>query len=286
MIGIKVDGRLGNQLFQYVFALAASKKLKTRFFIDQTLINFYPAKYFILPNYFRYTNSFYFWFFQNRLKTKYKVLSERNINLQSIFNLNDKELPLQNNCYYTGYYQSILYFENELNYLKNNIKIKSKFTKIFNNKFNNLNVNTYIAVHVRRTDYLKIDIDGVTNDLSLPKEYFINALSEIRNIKNYHIVFVSDDIRWCKENFSFSTPVHYINGSEIDDFQILMNANKLIISNSTFSWWGAFLNKKSNQFIAPKYWMGYNKNMWLPQAYNAKTLNFENKLTFIHHENK
>ena len=113
--------------------------------------------------------------------------------------------------------------------------------------------NKTIAVHIRRTDYLKYG----KRDISLPMEYFQNRLDIIENIDAYKIIFVSDDIECVKSHFRNKDNYIYSLNDEITDFQIIMNADIAIISNSSFSWWAAFLSGKNNIVYAPKNWLGF-----------------------------
>ena len=69
------------------------------------------------------------------------------------------------------------------------------------------------------------------------------------------IVF-SDDIPWCKKNLNFIKNVFFVeNKTEIFDFYFMTLLDSIIISNSTFSWWSAYLNKNPNKkVVAPKKW--------------------------------
>jgi hypothetical protein len=100
-----------------------------------------------------------------------------------------------------------------------------------------------VCVHVRRGDY-----DGITMPL-LGMEYYSPAMAKFPDSIFY--VF-SDDIPACIE--MFGDTVEYIQGNEaMFDFYLMTKFNRHIISNSTFSWWGAYLSK-SKEVIAPKRW--------------------------------
>ena len=102
-----------------------------------------------------------------------------------------------------------------------------------------------------------------THPLTLPEKITISKnfvipeiLKEI-GFGSDELVF-SDDIEWCKENLSkLNVNIHFIEGNEniIDLFTMSMCDNN-ICSASSFSWWGAYLNKKRNRVIFPKVWFG------------------------------
>jgi hypothetical protein len=108
-----------------------------------------------------------------------------------------------------------------------------------------------VSIHVRRGDYLR----HPTKHPVVTKEYILEAMSMFFG---FNYLFFSDEIEWCKENFShirgamFST-----NTDEQKDLELMASCEHNIISNSSFSWWGAWLNANPNKIvIAPKVWFG------------------------------
>jgi hypothetical protein len=72
-------------------------------------------------------------------------------------------------------------------------------------------------------------------------------------------IFISDDINWVKENFKGDNIIYSPFKSDIDDLTLMVKCDNNIIANSSFSWWGAYLNKNENKkIIAPKEWFGPN----------------------------
>jgi len=96
-------------------------------------------------------------------------------------------------------------------------------------------------------------------------EYYTRGLEIIEN-KNLidKIVIFSDDIEYCQQNFKDEKYV-FVHESDYYDMLLMSMCNHNIIANSSFSWWGAFLNKNENKtVIAPENWFGphyahYNK---------------------------
>ena len=82
-------------------------------------------------------------------------------------------------------------------------------------------------------------------------------MKAINEIGESNFVFVSDDMEWVKENFKGEN-IWYSNFTdEINDFLLMVYSDNIVISNSSFSWWGAYLNKNPNKtIIAPKNWFG------------------------------
>jgi hypothetical protein len=83
--------------------------------------------------------------------------------------------------------------------------------------------------------------------------------------ENHRFIFISDDIGYVKEHFGSFKNVYYSSQNEITDFQLMMYADICVTANSTFSWWGAWLNEKPTKKIyVPKYFMGISDKTEFP----------------------
>lgn len=248
MIGVKFNGRLGNQIFQLVFFeyLKTNNKGKTFFFVNPQ--DAYLTKYFDLGSYYnirlgRKTYSILTRFLPG-------ILNFKEIYIQSI--QVPRPIEVEDNTTYKGFFQTDFYIKNIIGEFK--LSIKKKFVDRFESKYGNLfKTKKTIAVHIRRTDYLTYG----KRDISLPIAYFRDRLNDIENIDDYHILFVSDDIGYAKSYFGEKTNHTFSSNDEITDFQIIKNADIAIISNSSFSWWAAYLSEKNNTVYAPKNWLGF-----------------------------
>ena len=136
-----------------------------------------------------------------------------------------------------------------------NIKkeFKSKFETEFGSLFNHYKT---VVVHIRRTDYMNYG-ERRKRDISLPMGYFKERLNAIKNLDQYKVIFVSDDVAHVKQVFPAQENFIFSNNDEITDFQIIQHADIAIISNSTFAWWASYLSPKNNQVYAPKNWFGF-----------------------------
>jgi hypothetical protein len=104
------------------------------------------------------------------------------------------------------------------------------------------------AIHVRRGDFLY----DTVNFPPISKEYITKAISLVKPDK---IVFCSDDIEWCKENFADLKNVSFRENTEpLDDIYFMANCDSVIMSNSTFSFWGAYLSERKRVIIFPLHW--------------------------------
>ncbi|MBP6974854.1 MAG: alpha-1,2-fucosyltransferase [Candidatus Pacebacteria bacterium] len=126
-----------------------------------------------------------------------------------------------------------------------------------------------VSLHVRRGDYVTNPSANKTQGLC-SIQYYTDAIAHIKqHISNPHFFVFSDDIEWVKKNIPINSPssqneggvlspVTYISNPELQDYEelALMSLCKHnIIANSSFSWWGAWLNSNPDKIvIAPKQW--------------------------------
>ena len=158
------------------------------------------------------------------------------------------------NIYLEGYWQSEKYFERIKDVIKNEF-VFEKFSEeknIFAS--NKIYATNSVAIHVRRGDYVK---NPLYSDICT-LDYYKRAIKYItQHIDNPFFYIFSDDIHWCIENFNDLNQIEFIdwnNGKQsYRDMQLMSLCKHNIIANSTFSWWGAWLNKNPSKIvIAPK----------------------------------
>lgn len=167
-----------------------------------------------------------------------------------------------------GFYDG--YWQNENNFLPIRDKILEAFSFPKFNDNKNIELAELItnkravSCHVRRGDYLKDSLYGVCTS-----EYYVKAIDEINKKVSPELYCVfSDDIKWCKENLGEiigkDKDIVFVDWNKGEnsfrDMQLMSLCNHNIIANSSFSWWGAWLNNHEDKVvIAPSVWM--NKPM-------------------------
>jgi hypothetical protein len=250
MIGVKLHGRLGNQMFQYAFVMSVAKQFNTFFFIDKNNGTNLLFKYFKLSSGFRYFNGL----LKKGFKKKGKIFSQIGHE-----NVNEILFSVRNSTYYEVFCQSLLYFEQVENLIKESFRIKDIYVKEFNKKYDKLLMNNKtIVIHFRGSDYFEWRCEELGGEnFVLPLIFYEDCLKKINNIEQYKIIFISDSISILKKHFGDKENYYFESNAEIVDFQLMINANILIISNSSYAWWGAFLNNKNAEIYAPKYWLGF-----------------------------
>ena len=262
---VKIQGRLANQLFQYAFAYSISKKNRSIYYFDINLYyGFRLYKYFRLRK-FEIISQFFKSIFY-RIKSKHNFVTVKEYSDTPSLSINQN---IGKDIVWDGHFQSIKYFKDFETKIKKLFRVKRKFVKVFNDKYACLfKNNTVTVVHVRLTDYKLSGNDFLGGqDLTLPFSYYKFCLNQILKTNSIEkIIVISDDVEKCKEIFKEFEKVNimYEENTEIIDFQLIMNADYLILSNSSFSWWGAYLNNKKQKVYAPKYWLGFHKKFSYP----------------------
>lgn len=108
-----------------------------------------------------------------------------------------------------------------------------------------------ISIHIRRTDYLNLqEIHPVQ-----PISYFSSGIEAIGDYNKLYVF--SDEVDWCKTNLKFDRMVFMEGRSNIEDMRLMSFCKHNIISNSSFSWWAAWLNQNATKkVVAPRKWFG------------------------------
>lgn len=265
---VRITGGVGNQMFQYAMKLkldmlnGKNNRIDIRFYDDVNVHNgyelnsvfgidaeLYDGEIDSFSNEFSILYKLCFKFGIRFLKSKNRMTEIRIGFDKKVFNYK------KNNDYIDGYWQSEDYFKD----IEENVRNTFRFPQFTEEKNINLvgqlqNYNS-VSIHVRRGDYL-----GVSRFASLGNTlYYQKAIKYItEHIKNPLFVVVSDDIRWCKENLNLPQNSIYVDWNNKEksyrDMQIMSNCKHNIIANSSFSWWGAWLNENANKIvIAPEH---------------------------------
>lgn len=133
-----------------------------------------------------------------------------------------------------GYFNNEKYFKEHKEFIINLFRLCILSLPL---NFSNI-VRKEIGVHIRRGDYLKYQNVFYT----LEPEYYRKALQFLQ--LGYPTTVVTEEIEWAKKNLYFlDANTNYINQSILEDFYRLMTCSHIVIANSTFSWWAAYLNR-------------------------------------------
>lgn len=270
-------GGLGNQMFQYAFftalnACGTKNRLSFSGYLYYKHHNGFDlcrAFNLVLPVQLKLLNFFLLHggiFYKNRAATflfrkfvpwyqakKYKLFREK-----EEFKF-DASVFEQQNVFFTGTWQSEKYFKNIAETIKQKFIFKvpkDEANQKLIEKITNCNA---VSIHIRRGDYLSqnwYSSHGVIKSTG----YYDNAIHFIESkINNPYYFIFSDDINWVKENLKLINCT-YINNNTANnsyaDMYLMSLCKHNIIANSTFSWWGAWLNCNENKIVVmPEKWL-------------------------------
>ncbi|AWA29770.1 alpha-1,2-fucosyltransferase [Flavobacterium magnum] len=254
MIVVKLIGGLGNQMFQYAAAKAIAIERNQPLELDVSAFDHYKLHQFAL-HHFNFSAKVFrprhiLWDKVRSLFIKILHYKERDFGFNArIFDLKADDL------YLDGYFQSEKYF------LKHSSTIRREFEIISSLKPQTLKVleeirNTNsVSLHIRRGDYVGNPLHGTDNEL-----FYRKALGFIETkIENPKLFVFSDDTLWAKQNFKSKHEVIFIDFndalSNFEDIKLMSCCKHNIIANSSFSWWGAWLNDNPGKLVvAPQQW--------------------------------
>lgn len=266
MIVIKLQGGLGNQMFQYAAGLGAAHNLKTNLKIDLSWFDslkkgetprFYELDNFRLKQDFIRNNQYYF----VDEPIKKRLLSFGKVGLNSYkephFEYDKNFMKIKNNTYLEGYFQTEEYFKSISTEILKNFSIKSEASIKSNEIINLAHKNESVSLHVRRGDYVTNKNASKFHGL-MGEEYYKKAISIVnKKIKSPKYFIFSDEIEWVKKSFDLPKGSIFVthNKSGIEDMRIMIECKHNIIANSSFSWWGAWLGQNEDKkVVAPKVW--------------------------------
>jgi len=267
MVVFELDGRIGNQMFQYALGLIISNSRTCKFYlyIDKKKNNTNKLGcFFLSTNSRKSTNLIGFIFRVSRLI--YKISTRFNLKFNFFYykeETYDYNLGVFNNrfLFYSGYFQSEKYFKNKSSIIRECFKFKETALKIPFDFLKKINSSNSISIHIRRGDYVTCDETNKIHGV-LDLNYYYNAIKYIsKHVNNPTFFIFSDDISWVKINFKISFPYSLSeNNSPETDLYLMSKCKHNIIANSSFSWWGAWLNNNIEKVVcAPQFWFKNNR---------------------------
>ena len=248
MITVSISGGLGNQMFQYAFGRAKAIKNNTEFVIVMSFDAKNTAeRHFLLDNFNIKSKTVDSVSIKNRL---FKIVEPHPPFSQKIY-----DIP---KGYFVGNWQSEKYFKGYEKEIRSDFVLKKELSTKAKEIKNLIEKNNSVSIHVRRGDYASDEKVQKKHGLCSP-EYYAKAISFVSEKINSPQFFVfSDDIAWVKENLSLPSSAVFVSGnglSECEEMILMSQCKNNIIANSTFSWWGAWLNDNKNKIvIAPEKW--------------------------------
>jgi hypothetical protein len=269
---VKIYGGLGNQMFQYAFGLAVSKAMNLPLKGDVAYFQKYQTtqlRKYELPDYvlnFPVTKPGEIppWV-ESRF---YKLLSL--FSRHKIMCLKEKtkhrydqqllgQINFNGSLYFVGYWQSYKYFEPIRNTLLHDFTLRIPLPDAMQKLQKKIADTKSVAVHVRRGDY--VSDPAVNQYLGVCSlDYYLSGINQIARLVPGAVFYVfSDDIPWCKQNLNLQFDHEYVNPGDdhpAQDLFLISQCRHFVISNSSFSWWGAWLAQNKDKIVIyPQKWL-------------------------------
>lgn len=262
MLVVRIIGGLGNQMLQYSFGKFLSKKgYDVRYDISD--FSKYSLSSYKLKDIFKIElptvneadlrkikdNSTFFF---SRLRRKFLGRNRQHI-MQNDFELGDLD---KNSIYYLdGYWHSLEYLRTVESEIKHEFSVAKSLSQNADNILSQIKESNSVSVHFRRGDYVKFRKNVQIYTECDHRYYYPAASCLVKKIPNPTFFAFSDDIQWVKKNFTGFNIKYVEDTVDYEDLTLMSSCKHNIIANSTFSWWGAFLNSNGAKLvIAPKNW--------------------------------
>ena len=264
MLIVNCIGGLGNQMFQYAYYTELRLQYTDVYFDVSGFSNYKLHNGYELGRVFGISPNI----IDPEIVAIYKKKSagllskfrcQKFVVLQKDFGFNNRYLRLKNSCFLDGYWQSEQYFANCTKKLYHDFAFPQLDKLNLSIAKSILDLNS-ISIHIRRGDYVNHPMHGEICTL----DYYMQAIDIIKaKVQNPVFYVFSNDIDWCKNNLYLDNAT-YVCGNDgynsYKDMHLMSLCKHNIIANSSFSWWGAWLNKNSSKVvIAPKKWFNDKK---------------------------
>jgi hypothetical protein len=254
VICTRLEGGIGNQLFQYAAGRALALNHGTELLLDTSALSAqlkgvtprnFELNHFdigarvakfdecLVPLWLRHIPALSHW------------ISPWRMHVERGCNFNPRFVSLPDDTYLVGYWQSYRYFDEIADQLTDDLKIVAPLSAASTTIAKQIESSMSVAIHVRRGDYVSLaSASNLHGTLSL--DYYINAIRELgKSLHGARYFVFSDDPDWCQVNLPLDeTAVYVTHNAGADSWQDLMlmaRCQHHIIANSSFSWWGAWL---------------------------------------------
>jgi hypothetical protein len=274
VIIVQLTGGLGNQLFQYAFGRTLALKNNSVFKQDLSFFETYEwheyslSPFNIIKNFANREEVEALKQQQNKQETSMDMVSRiRRKFLPSAPVVVNEDTLLYNPAYHSivppayliGYWQSEDYFKEQEELIRKEVMVTIPPSLPNQLLLNEIENSDSISLHIRRGNFVQVDfVNKIHGTCSM--EYYEAAIQQMASFSSSPKFFIfSDDIPWAKENLKISYQHVFVDindaKTDYEDMRLMYKCKHHILANSTFSWWGAWLNpSKHKMVIAPKQW--------------------------------
>ncbi len=270
MFYFRLMGGLGNQMFQYAAGKALSIKrgipIKVDFDCPYPHIKYeYSLGIFKLHAEFATPRELRRCKPKRRLAKRLYLLLGKNpecllLRERRDFHFQSDLFLAPDGSYISGFWQSEKYFNDIADIIRNDFSFRSPPDGENQKLCTQMRNRESVSLHIRRGDYVRVESANKVHGVCSPS-YYKNSVAYILNrMPNAVFYIFSDDMQWVKANFQLAAPTIFvdINSSHnaYEDMRLMSHCKHHIIANSSFSWWGAWLNVNPDKIvIAPAKWM-------------------------------
>lgn len=269
---IKFNGGLGNQMFQWAFgiALEAETGVKTIFdmsFFDKKYARPYELDIFGIncPKVEGFFDKFklaLIWKLRKNMADK--TIFGTGFYSESHFHYDENLFNVRPNTYIEGFFQSERYFEGIKDKIRSAFQFKNMPDDFNQHLMEQISDSNSVSLHIRRGDYVqKKRYQNLYATCSL--DYYKRGVEHIsKTVENPVLFIFSDDPSWVKANLDLPYECVFVSNNSGDksfeDMRLMSLCKHNIIANSSFSWWGAWLNNNQQKIvIAPQKWFNDGK---------------------------
>ena len=294
-IYLRMFGGLGNQQFQFAYGIALAESLNRKLVLDISYYNklYFPKRKYGFYDPFKlskfnisesFTNGVLFHLFgifsqSGRLLKKYQLFRNKffpSSNLPYIVFDEDADfskIPDSCSIILNGYFQKSNIFKDIRGKLLQDLSLNDYCNIDHLEDIFQCNDGESVSVHIRRGDYVSVSRIN-QRYTTLTENYFQQAIKYIQlNRQVSKILVFSNDIDWVRNNVNFGINTIYIDNNfdltDAEEQHLMSKCDHNIISNSTFAWWGAYLNSSSSKIVcAPDQWFSKHlkvENVFYPE---------------------
>lgn len=280
MVIPQVIGGLGNQMFQYAAGRALALRKKTTCRLDISGFAGYGLRQFELHRIFHCpveiatesdVRQVLGWRASpaiQRIAARLRMpfLRSRRLVVEPHFNYWTGINEVPQDCYLVGYWQSEKYFQDAAQIIRADFAFKTPMSDRNAEIARQINGVNAVSLHVRRGDYVSNPHTNSVHGLC-SLDYYRAAIRHIsERIERPHLFIFSDDMAWVKDQLKLGLPCQYVEHNQGDesynDMRLMSLCRHHIIANSSFSWWGAWLNPNPHKIVvAPQNWFANNSDV-------------------------
>ncbi len=273
MIAIRLIGGLGNQMFQYACGRALAERMGTQLYADLSAFKTYQLHEYGLDSFqadivktpAHLSTGTRVWAVLRRLGISpaayFRLLDTQWIHEGGDLSYQPQRLVFEGSAYLDGYWQCERYFNDFEDRIRGDFRLEPKLQQQLaeRRQQSGIGCSNTVSLHVRRGDYITDQTAQATHG-SLGEDYYRKAVEYLTQHLGgtFRLLVFSDDIAWARDNLRLPAQTVFVEPHERSpqiDMHLMASCDHHVIANSSFSWWGAWLNPSATKtVIAPARW--------------------------------